>query len=175
MVIEFTPSTLTLMEFVGTTSQQVSLQDPDLEIEITNVSYQYSKPIPDLSISWEGVAFTFSATFSTLFDRPTKYLIQLQPTAEAKQYIQATTISELPTTFKGIYQVSPPPESVSITFEITVNQRTLVPLGEWEESTYQWTLVVESDFAFTAQAIKNAVKQGAGYQQALQKYPEVEL
>ena len=203
MPITFNPATDTVVktEFVGG-SQTVSVVDETnaLEFEILNVdgsvnpnaisySHPFGRVYPDMTISHTSSSFTFTSTYDYSFDRLTKYVYQ--STKTTKEFYQVNSPHLLPpndptrpalTEYAGIYQVSPPSsELVTLTWTIQGRERAYtlvggVPTpGAWYAKTYTWTMEVEYSIAYTSAAIKNAVKNGEGYKNALLTYPEIAL
>lgn len=192
MSASFNPPSNTVVhtEFVGTTGRTVSVQNSQAEeFEVLSVTYSHpeGRMYEDMVITNNSSSFTFASKFEYSSKRITKYLIQDKPTAAAKQFLQVDSPHLLPANYKGIYQVGAPPDLITVTFNVVGRARTFSPAdpnadpptsasyGPWFPSTRVWTMDVQMSFEYTAVAIKNAVAQGKGYQDAVRVYPEAQL
>ena len=179
-------------EFAGTTGRAISIVNDDVngtQFELKSVdgsqpgtvsySHPYGFTFSDMviTIAGDGLSFTYASQFQYAFKRITHFLIQDQPTPEAKQYSTVISPHLLPANFKGIYRVEPPADSIELTWTLTGRERSVVDSvpGAWTAKTITYVSVLTSSIVYTGTAIKNAVKQGQGYLQAVQQYPEVEL
>lgn len=169
-----------LKEFEGTGPSGLRVRahvtSPTTAVEILSVVCAYSKPFPDMTITWELLtSFVVTSTFANAFDRTYKVLVQPEPTAEAKTFVTATSTGGLPASFKSVVQVLPATSStLNIPFTITYRDQEGSPT--WSASkTTTWNLALVINEQSTAQVVKQLVQQGTGYQSAINRYPETTL
>lgn len=188
MTITYTPANQEVTEFVGTSSSTVTLT-PDANTAIYVESVTCSEQISDLIITNTSSSFTFSSVFADMFTRVIKYT--LQNAGGTKSFGSVSRFVDLPSTYKGVYQYVPPTvETKQITFTISLYSYTdeITPGAPWGlsspvgnplydqyKTTATWVLVVRQNWQSSLIALKNAVNSGDGYEQAIAKYPELEL
>jgi hypothetical protein len=166
----------TAIEFVGGTNTVTIVNDLESEFEILNV---------------DGTINNNAVTYSHPNGR-------VYP--GTKLYYQTSSPHLLPpndpvypelSSYTGIYQLIPPSENfVTITWTIMGRERVsesngsggegggtseAPEFGSWQQKTYTWTMEVAHNYVYTATAIKNAVKDGTGYQKTILTYPEAIL
>lgn len=160
----------------------------------------HTRPYPEMGDQYEDMvitttanSFTYASKFDFTFKRITKYLYQPVQTEEAKEYYQVISPHLLPPddpdrpqleVFNGIYHLIPPSvEQVPVVFTVNGRERTIgeegggggTVYGDWYAKSYQWTVLINHNFSWTAYAIKKAVQDGTGYKKALEQYPEIAL
>jgi hypothetical protein len=188
MTITYTPTNQELTEFVGTSSSTVTLT-PDENTSIYVESVSCSEDVSDLVVTTTPTSFTFSSQFKDMFVRAIKFT--MQDSSGVKSFGNVSRFVDLPSTYKGLYQYVPPSiEFKNVVFSIQLYSYTdeIDPTPPWgAESpvgdplydaykiTETWTLVVRQNWESSIIALQNAVISGSGYQQALSKYPELEL
>jgi hypothetical protein len=197
MTITYTPTNQELTEFVGTSSSTVTLT-PDENTSIYVESVSCSEDVSDLVVTTTPTSFTFSSQFKDMFVRAIKFT--MQDSSGVKSFGNVSRFVDLPSTYKGLYQYVPPSvEFKDVVFSIQLYSYTgevdplnpelpIDPTPPWgAESpvgnplydaykiTETWTLVVRQNWQSSIIALQNAVASGSGYQQALSKYPELEL
>jgi len=163
-----------LREFVGTGPLGLVVRSlvtlPTTVVEVLDVECTATTTFDDLAIVIELASFKITSTFDNAFPRPVKYLIQ---TTEGKQFVTALDVSQLPASFSGIYSILPPANPVvNIPFLITYRDQEGAPTWSAPKTT-TWNLPLAINEQYTAQIIQTAVQQGAGYQNALNKFPEL--
>lgn len=169
-----------LKEFEGTGPSGLRVRalttPPTTAVEILSVVCAFSKPFPDLVITWELLtSFVITSTFANAFDRSFRVLVQPEPTAEAKSFVTATSTSGLPEDFKSIVEVLPATTPI-INIPFTVTYRDQEGTPTWSGSkTATWNLSLTINEQYTAQIAKQLVQQGSGYQSAISRYPEATL
>lgn len=188
MTITYSPTNQEVTEFVGTTSSTVTLT-PDASTFIYVESVTCADDIPDLVISNTDASFTFSSTFSDMFTRVIKFTSQ--DSDGKKSFGSVGRFADLPSTYKGLYQYVPPTaETREVTFTISLYSFTdeLNPVAPWGtnspvgdplydsyKTTATWVLTVRQNWQASILALRTAVSSGTAYQQAVSKYPELEL
>jgi hypothetical protein len=188
MTITYSPTNQEVTEFVGTTGSTVTLT-PDASTFIYVESVTCSDDISDLVVTNTESSFTFSSVFSDMFTRVIKFTSQ--DSTGKKSFATVGRFADLPSTYKGLYQYVPPSvETREITFTISLYSFTdeLNPVAPWGTSspvgdplydsyktTATWVLTVRQNWQASLQALRTAVSSGVGYQQAVAKYPELEL
>ena len=197
MTITYTPATLELTEFVGTSSTTVTLT-PDANSSIYVQSVTCSEDVSGLVITNTPTSFTFSSLFPDMFVRSIKFT--MQDSSGVKSFGNVSRFVDLPSTYKGVYQYVPPSvELKTVVFNVQMYSYTgeidpldpeapIDPTPPWGSSspvgnplydsyktTITWTLVVRQNWQSSIIALGNAVNSGSGYQQALTKYPELGL
>ena len=112
---KFSPANLEIIEFNGST-QTITMIADDTAPEpantetfiINNVEFvTKSKQPRDLNISWENDTFTFSSSFSDMFDRTIKYIIQDTVTWKTT-YGMSSRFVDLPSNYSALYEYIPP-------------------------------------------------------------------
>lgn len=197
MTISYTPATLELTEFVGTSSTTVTLV-PDVNSSIYVESISCSEDVSDLVLTTTPSSFTFSSLFQDMFVRVIKFTNQ--GSDGVKSFGSVSRFVDLPSTYKGVYQYVPPSVEVkNVVFSVQLYSYTgeidplnpelpIDPTPPWGsgspvgnplydsyKTTSTWTLVVRQNWQSSIIALGNAVNSGSGYQQAITKYPELEL
>lgn len=171
----FTPANLTLVEFIGTTSQTVTINAPTAEppalqdtFTITNVTYVADKIPGDLNITWSGSSFTFSSKFNDVFDRTLKYLIYKDRNSANKQYFSVKKFEQVPPDVYGLYQYIPPPSDY-IFGDFVVSYSSLYS----GNGSATWTLTLEHDWASSNKKLIATVNRGTEFVNAKKYYPEL--
>lgn len=197
MTTTFNPTNLELTEFVGTTGTTITLT-PDESSSIWVESVTVSEQVQGLVLTNNQNSFTFSSTFSDMFDRVIKYTSQ--NSAGVKSFGSVSRFIDLPSDYKGMYQYVPPsvefknivftvhlysytgtvdPLTPEVPVDPTPPWGTSSPIGNSAYDSYKttetWTLVLRQNWASSILALKTAVKNGSGYKAASAKYPEMEL
>jgi len=190
MTITYSPSSLELTEFVGTTGTTVTLTpDSQTVIYIEKVTTSPS-PLTPVTISVSNVgtkSFTFSSNFSDMFDRTIYYVSQTVD--KVKVFNTVKRFVDLPSSYKALYRYVPPSaETMEIAFTITLYSFTGIgtpsapwgsgnPVGNPTYAAYRttatWILDLRQNWESSQLALQNAVKLGSGYKNAVKKYPEV--
>jgi hypothetical protein len=179
-MITFSPATLDLNEFVGTTGTTVQLLTPVPPIAIPPDEQLIQETViidsvtasggpSDLVITWSGDSFTFSSTFSDMFSRTLKYLKSVDDSGN-KLYKTATTFSNIDSDYLGLYQYVPP-SITSINIPFTINYTGSIS----GVSSVTWTLIIRYNSGYSNTAFSTAVRNGNGYKNALTLYPEMSL
>lgn len=179
-MITFSPATLDLNEFVGTTGTTVQLITPVPPIAIPPAiqliqetviinSVTVSGGPSNLVITWSGNSFTFLSTFPDMFPRTLKYLKSVDAVGN-KSYKSVTKFSSIESDYVGLYQYVPPPiTTISIPF--TVNYTGSIS----GVSSLTWALTVRYNAEYSNAAFSTAVRNGSGYKTASTLYPEMSL
>jgi hypothetical protein len=179
-MITFSPATLDLNEFVGTTGTTVQLLTPVPPIAIPPAIQLIQETVvinsvtatggpSNLVITWSGDSFTFSSTFPDMFPRTLKYLRAVDA-AGNKTYRSVTKFSSIESDYIGLYQYVPP-SITSINIPFTVNYTGSISGA----SSRTWVLTIRYNAEYSNAAFSTAVRNGSGYKNALALYPEMSL
>lgn len=116
-----------LVEFIGTTGTVVNII-PRIPVALPGLPDNYtinsvtcvSDPAPsDLVINISGDHFTIISTFSDMFNRTIKYLVQDQDLTT--HYYTTNKFENIPANFTGVYEYTPPPDDyMDVLFAVNV-------------------------------------------------------